>query len=379
MALLAALVSAGIYSCGDDGNDKSPAGQGANNTNEAGKVTGNTLVGIWVDKPESSTYNAFVFLGDGTGYFKDHGYSSKSEYFRYALSGNKVIVTWVDEGSGDGRDTYRYEITNNGNTLLLYEEDPESGEELEFIGYRQQSLPGESSNNNQKDDNNNQENDSISSTPVSLSSIVGIWVEHPESTDYDAIVFRADGTGYWKEGAYDNSPDEFRYVVSGNKVIFQYKTSYSGDDIEEFRYEIANNGNTLLLYENDSYSGEELEFMGTRMQSLPTFGGESDNTTYSVVGTWRSYFDDAYAIITISANGTGTSVTYGNNFTETETFTYALSGSNLYIKIRDQYSGSHDAHFRIRFGDNGNTLYLYEIDSYSGESLFRTLIRVTTR
>ena len=371
--IFAALASVAIYSsCGDDDDKKdntSITGTIINgNPNDPGNVTGNTIVGIWVDNPQSTTYNAYVFNNDGTGYFKDHGYSSESEQFHYAVSGEKVYITWIDD-SDDEVETYRFEIANNGNTLLLYETNSYSGEQLEFMGVRQQILPG--SSNNQNID---------PQTPSSSDGIVGIWVDNPQSANYIAFVFYADGSGYWRNEYYGET-ERFTYTIQGNTLNIHRTTSY-GIGISSFTYSISNNGNTLSIYETDSYSGSQLVFTGTHVQQLPNSNDDDVNvpqtpsTNTTITGMWRHDLGGSdYEFITINYDGTGSVVGYEDGERYTATFTYTISDNTLYITTYDYYYGTRVRQYRIVLADNGNTLLLYRRDSYSGEYLDQTLYR----
>ena len=377
--VFAALASVTIYSsCGDDDDKKEDtfgAGtiiNGNGNANDPGNATGNTIVGIWVDNPQSTTYNAYIFNNDGTGYFKDHGYSSESEQFHYAVSGEKVYITWIDD-SDDEVETYRFEIANNGNTLLLYETSSYSGEQLEFMGVRQQILPGSSNN----------QNIDPQITPSS-DGIVGIWVDNPQSTDYTAFVFYTNGSGYWKNAYYEEE-EYFTYTIQGNTLNIHRTTSY-GIGISSYTYSITNNGNTLLIYVRDSYSGSQLAFTGTRVQQLPNSNDDDVNvpvpqqptiTNTTVTGTWRHDLGGSdYELITINDDGTGSVVGYEDGERYTATFTYTVSGNTLYISTNDYYYGTRVRQYRIVLADNGNTLFLYRSDSYSREYLDQTLYRI---
>ena len=85
----------------------------------------------------------------------------------------------------------------------------------------------------------------------SSNSIVGTW----SLTDYGdyTITFKSDGTGF---DAEKGDVDTFTYSINGNTLIIRY------DDYSEayiYKYEITNDGNTLILYEDEEegYSTEK--------------------------------------------------------------------------------------------------------------------------
>ena len=244
MAFVAVMAMAVFYACGDD-DDKSSAGGS------------NSLVGTWVQNAGSNRQETVVFNSDGTGTWQER-LGGKLERFSYTISGQDVVIRWIENYSGSGVELYRWVISDNGQTLMLYEydDDEDSGLELEFMGTRQSGNNGNSNANNGQNNNNGN---------LSAQALVGTWMEAKSSDEYEIFVINANGTGV-RTMTYGRQTYsvQFTWSLSGEYLYVTVTEDYSGSYTFTYKVALIDGGRTMLVYERDSYSGWDLEWTLTK-------------------------------------------------------------------------------------------------------------------
>lgn len=94
---------------------------------------------------------------------------------------------------------------------------------------------------------------------------VGTWTDDEYDGDYvneETILFRSDGTGYWRYKTYFNgeetdesSTDFFTWVAYGDGIIkIIYEREYNPEEIYYYKL----NGNTLTIWEEGSDPNDPL-------------------------------------------------------------------------------------------------------------------------
>lgn len=81
----------------------------------------------------------------------------------------------------------------------------------------------------------------------SYNTIVGTWSYVENYGNELTITFKSDGTGFEYEKGYFES---FTYKIKNNILTIRYD---GVDEAFSYHYEIADNGNTLYIYDDDGW------------------------------------------------------------------------------------------------------------------------------
>ncbi len=169
-----------------------------------------------------------------------------------------------------------------------------------------------------EDDNaNNAANGASGST----SKLVGTWY----GSNGIFYVFKADGTGYFKD---DDPREDFDYIYNENKAVL--KLYFDGDTKPEV-YTVISLTDSRLVWEDESGDVETFT-----KGNVPAGGGSEDKPNSSVsklLGVWECFEEDEIFRYQFNADGTGAMEehTYIYGFT----YDYDEQKSRIYIYYDD--------------------------------------------
>ncbi len=296
--VLFAIAGLGFTACSSDSDDRED------------DTAGSSIVGTWRCK-FSTGYHLLTLSANGTGSWTENdtsdGYSD-TDIFRYIYDekSKELLFVYTEEGDTD----FFTVVTHSDNMLILVDSDGDS-----YTFTRTSSGSG-------GDD-----------AQPETTSVVGTWTYSYGNGDYDRVVFRSDGSGYWEE--YSNADrqsytDPFTYTY--NPTRKELKILFSGESYTDVYTVVSLSKSKLVLEDED---GERYTFAsGSGSGSDGSDEGDGPSVTTSLYGTWGTDLEGGYERITFRSNGTGT-MTFipddGETDVESIRFTYDEQSQVLMI------------------------------------------------